>query len=360
MGKSTAEIKTTWIANFIRVKNANKAIVEALAAISGDFLIREPIVAEIIGPVESRNATEAEVKQALQWGVETIQCQQAWTKTRGAGAVVGIIDTGVHIMHEALADNFAGAWHDPYYNEARPTDQQSHGSHALGSAVGATNGIGVAPEAKWVACRGLNHQGSGYDAELLECAEWMVDGANPRPHVVSNSWGGGYNDPWYNSVVSAWKTANIIPVFALGNSGSSCGSAISPGDQSGLISVGATQVGDTMASFSSRGPGPAGSQKPEVSAPGANIVSAGNSGSSSYTVKSGTSMATPHVAGLVALLKSQNPDATYDEIYKKVIEAVDLPTLSNQDRQCGVPAGSDYPNMAFGYGRVNAAKAVGA
>jgi hypothetical protein len=82
MGKS-ADVKTTWITNFIRVKNADKSVVEALASLPGDFLIREPIVAHIIGPVESREATEAELKQGkLQWGVEKIQSEAAWTKTK--------------------------------------------------------------------------------------------------------------------------------------------------------------------------------------------------------------------------------------------------------------------------------------
>jgi subtilisin family serine protease len=275
--------------------------------------------------------------------------------SRGEGVVVGIIDTGVHITHEALANNFAGAWSDPYYNTAGPTDVQSHGTHALGSAVGQTNGVGVAPEAKWIACRGLNHQGSGYDAELLGCAEWMLT-ANPRPNVVSNSWGGGYNDDWYNDVVSAWKAANIIPVFAIGNDGSSCNSVISPGDQPGLISVGATDDKDAMASFSSRGPAASGLQKPEVSAPGAAIVSAGNTGTSSYTTKSGTSMATPHVAGAVALYLSANPGATYQNVYDALTTTGDKPTLSNADRNCGT---GEWPNMAFGYGRINAARLVG-
>jgi subtilisin family serine protease len=275
--------------------------------------------------------------------------------SRGEGVVVGIIDTGVHISHEALANNFAGAWSDPYYNSSGPTDVQSHGTHALGIAVGQSNGIGVAPGAKWIACRGLNHQGSGYDAELLGCGEWMLT-ANPRPNVVTNLWGGGYNEDWYNDVVSAWKVANIIPVFGIGNSGSSCNSVVSPGDQLGLISVGDTDVNDAVASFSSRGPAASGLQKPEVSAPGDNIVSAGNNGTSSYSIKPGTSMAAPHVAGAVALYLSANPGATYENVFNALTTTGDKPTLSNADRNCGT---GEWPNMAFGYGRINAARLVG-
>jgi len=270
--------------------------------------------------------------------------------------VVGIIDTGVHIQHEALAANYAGAWDDPYYGTPGPTDVQSHGTHVVGVAVGTQNGIGVAPGARWIACRGLNHQGSGYDAELLGCGQWMLT-ANPRPNVVSNSWGGGYNDPWYNDVVAAWRGASIVPVFAVGNSGSSCGSVISPADQPGLIAVGATTIDDTVATFSSRGPGGQGRVKPEISAPGGSVFSAGNTGTNSYTFKSGTSMAAPHVAGAVALYISANPFATYQQVEQALLSTGDRPSLSNADRLC---ANSEWPNMAFGYGRLNAATLVGA
>jgi subtilisin family serine protease len=183
--------------------------------------------------------------------------------------------------------------------------------------------------------------------------------ASPRPDVVSNSWVGSAENPFYNDVVSAWRSADIIPVFALGNSGPSCGSAYSPGDQLNLISVGATDVYDAMASFSSRGPGPQGLQKPEVSAPGANIVSAGIDGTSSYTTKSGTSMATPHVAGAVALLRAANPNITYAQVLAALtaVDNVDRPPVSYADRDCG-STDAEWPNMAFGHGRVNIGKAL--
>jgi len=258
------------------------------------------------------------------------------------------------MQHEALATNFAGAWSDPYYNTTEPTDVQSHGTHNIGAAVGTTNGIGVAPGAKWIACRGLNHQGSASDVNLLGCGQWMLT-ANPRPNVVSNAWGGGYNDPWYNDIIAAWKAANIIPVFGIGNSGPACGAPASPADQPGVIAVGATEEGDTMASFSSRGPAAQGLQKPDVSAPGASIVSAGNNGTDSYTVKSG--IAVPHVAGAVALYISANPNATYDQVYEALTSTGDKPIVTDDDKSCG---STEWPNMAFGYGRINAATLVGA
>jgi len=173
--------------------------------------------------------------------------------------------------------------------------------------------------------------------------------------VCTNSWAGGSGNTFYNSVVSAWRAAGIVPVFALGNSGPSCGSAESPADQPGLLAVGATQQGDSMASFSSRGPGSSNRQKPEVSAPGAAIVSAGNTGVNSYSTKSGTSMATPHVAGAAALIKSQQPDLSVDDVIARLQSTAAHPTVSNADRNCG---NSEWPNMAFGHGRINAAAAL--
>jgi len=120
----------------------------------------------------------------------------------------------------------------------------------------------------------------------MGCAQWMACPKNESgtcteyPQVISNSWGGGNDNPWFNDVIKTWTALNIVPVFALGNAGPLCGTANSPGDQQGLISVGATDTNDDIAYFSSRGPG--GSPglfltgrtvfgktfKPEVSAPG--------------------------------------------------------------------------------------------
>ncbi|OXA63248.1 bacillopeptidase F [Folsomia candida] len=348
------ETQTYWGSNIIHVKGLTSQTLASLAATPGDFTLRKEVTVRMTPSVivESKN-----ISQAAQWGVEKIRAPEAWARTQGEGIVVCIIDTGVNLGHVALADAYGGAWSDPYYNTAGPTDQQGHGSHCTGTILGRANGVGVAPAAQWVACRGLNHQGSGTEANLINCAQWVLT-ANPRPNIVSNSWGGGGNDPWYNQVVSAWRTADIIPVFAIGNSGSSCRSVISPGDQPNLISVGATTDTDAMATFSSRGPNAAGALKPEVSAPGNNIVSCGT-GANNYVTMSGTSMATPHTAGAIALLMSANPSFGYDEILDALSTSAAHPTVSSADRNCGLPGPGDFPNQAFGHGRIDIAAALG-
>jgi len=285
-----------------------------------------------------------------------MKCPEAWNVTMGDGIVVGIIDTGVHAQHEALAASYAGAWRDPAHNRPDPDDRQSHGTHCIGSTLGTTNGIGCAPGAKWIACRGLSDAGSGSEANLLDCAQWMLNGSMPRPHIITNSWGGGSNDPWYNEAMRAWIVAGQIPVFALGNSGPSCGSSNSPGDSIYTIGVGATTNADRMASFSSRGPATT-YLKPEVSAPGQDIISAGNTGTNTYTSKSGTSMATPHVAGAVALLLAQDPSRNFYAIKAILQNTGDKPTVDMVDINCG-STGEEWPNNAFGHGRVNALRAV--
>lgn len=153
--------------------------------------------------------------------------------------------------------------------------------------------------------------------------------------------------------------AEIIPVFAVGNSGPSCRTANSPGDQPHLISVGATTNNDSVAYFSSRGPSLLGTLKPELSAPGENIVSCGT-GSHDYVTMSGTSMATPHVAGAVCLLKSANPNWDFNDIFNALTTTAAHPNLDNMDRNCGHDDSGDFPNPAFGHGRIDVGRALGA
>lgn len=264
------ETKQYWASNIILVKGLTPEKLSTLSSTPGDFTIRAQNVVSL-NPHPAQFEFPNTTQNNPQWGVAKIRAPEAWAVADGAGVVAAIIDSGVNLGHVALAPGYAGAWFDPYYATADPTDENGHGSHCAGSVLGRANGVGVAPGARWVACRGVNHQGIGTEGPLTECAQFFLT-SNPRPHVISNSWGGGAGQTWFNPQNAAWRNAGIIPVFAIGNSGSACGTASSPADQPDLIAVGASTDTDATATYSSRGPSISG---PDVCAPGTKSFPAG-------------------------------------------------------------------------------------
>jgi subtilisin family serine protease len=321
--------------------------------------------------------------EAVVWNIEQVRADDVWADfgIDGTDIFIANIDTGVLYTHTALVNQYRGNegggtfdhnynWWDPYgYGPTEPYDFHSHGSHTMGTMLGddgGTNQIGMAPGAKWLACEGFDQNtGFGYNAELLECAEfilapWDLTGANPMPslraHIVNNSWGGGQAQWWYNQAVYAWRAAGIFGVFSAGNSGPSCSTAGDPGDMSNMIAVGATDDDDLIAGFSSRGPGlVTGILKPDVSAPGVNVVSAYNTGG--IGMMSGTSMAAPHVAGEAALLWSAEPDliGDVDQTYW-IIEQSAVPITTSEG--CGGDLPDAVPNNVYGWGRIDVYEAV--
>ncbi|MBT9260076.1 MAG: S8 family serine peptidase [Clostridiales bacterium] len=364
-----------YIVNGVTVKGAKAQDIDALSQIPGVKGIYALGVHEL--PTPEPGSEEAKV-QGVEWNISKIKADQVWALygVKGENIVVANIDTGVDYQHPALKSQYRGNlgngqydhnynWWDPYGQyTAAPYDGNGHGTHTMGTMVGddgGSNQIGVAPKAKWIAARGCSSN-SCYDAQLLEAAEWILapwdltgnrDTADPskRPHVVNNSWGGPGGDPWYMDAVAAWRAAGIFPAFSAGNSGPSCGTAGSPGDYAISFASGATDINDNIASFSSRGPAAGGRIKPDVAAPGVNVRSSVPGGG--YTSYSGTSMASPHTAGTVALILSAAPQYVGDV---SAVEVLLKETATGKaDSQCG-PAGP--PNNVYGYGIINALAAV--
>jgi subtilisin family serine protease len=360
-------IKSFWITNQIYVSGADATVVSALAAMDEVVSIDEEIIVELDDPVHYDDPTIN-----AEWGVAKIRSEEAWAAgATGSGAIVGIIDTGARHTHEALRGNFrAGthSWYDPYLFSQNPRDGQGHGTHVTGTIAGAL-GIGVAPGALWISCKGLNDQGSGTQNALISCGEFMACphgylGGNPdcslAPHVVSNSWGGATGaQTFYDNVIASWHRANIIPVFAAGNSGAACSTIGSPSDsRSKALAVGATDSNDAIATFSSRGPSThAQEHKPDISAPGVSVRSAGITNDNAYATMSGTSMACPHTAGLVALLKGLNKDADFDTI-RRTLQSTASKDLSFGTQTCAGVGEREFPNFTFGHGRIDALAAV--
>jgi subtilase family serine protease len=267
-----------------------------------------------------------------EWNIETIRAPEVWgidAAYDGTGAVIGSFDTGVDLTHPDLAPRYRGnhqtSWFDPYDEHAVPFDFHGHGTHTTGTAVGGDasgSNIGIAPGALWIAAKGWDDSGVGLASAFHEIFEWFLAPAgNPdnAPDVVNCSWGfeEAGCDTEFLPDIEAWRAAGIFPAFASGNSGPDPGSVRSPGAYPAAFAVGATDASDGVAGFSSRGPTPCdGSIKPDISAPGDGIVSAVPWG---YEIMSGTSMATPHIAGAVAVLRSINPALTVDQLESALI-----------------------------------------
>jgi subtilisin family serine protease len=242
----------------------------------------------------------------------------------------------------------------------------------MGTIVGddrGTNQIGVAPGARWIGCRNME-QGVGTPATYSECFQWFIAPTNSAglqpdpdqaPDVINNSWtctpGEGCTDPnLLLAVVSNTRAAGIVVASAAGNSGSTGCSSIDqpPGLYDESFTVGATNFLDQIASFSSRGPVTVdGSNrlKPDVTAPGMSVRS--SIPPAGYGVSSGTSMATPHVSGLVALLLQARPDLRGNvELIESFIRQSAVPLTTAQG--CGEDQPDDVPNNVYGYGRIDA------
>ena len=293
----------------------------------------------------------------------------------GTGITIGIADSGVDGSHPAVADRFRGgddSWADPVNGTTAPTDPNGHGTHALGLALGA-DGIGMAPGAQWVGCANLPRN-AGNPGDYLACLQFMLapypvggdpftDGDPQRaPDIVTNSWGcpavEGCDDDILTGATAALTTAGIFFVAAAGNSGPACGSAATPpASVPEAFVVGAVDADDELAGFSSRGPVSVNGKrfaKPDIVAPGVAVVSALPGGG--YGRMSGTSMATPQVAGAVALLWSAMPElrgevATTAQLLTATADPVSGAELVPLDA-CGTAAD------AAGAGVVNVAAAV--
>lgn len=300
------------------------------------------------------------------WGLAAIGAPAAWNTygVTGAGVRIGSIDTGVDPSNPDLTGKVSG-WRDFVGGQPTPYDDNGHGTHTVGTMVGGSAGgaaVGVAPGATVIVAKAMNAGGVGQGSTLLAAAQWMADpDGNPatadQPAVINNSWSAsGPNDPWFRPMIQKWLSLGIVPVFAAGNSGPTASTIGSPASYPEALAVGATEEDNTIAPFSSRGPvvwqgldglGPVAGTlltKPDVVAPGVGITATVGSGWLAY---SGTSMASPHVAGIAALLKQANP-------------ALGGQALADVIRRTAADLGPAGADPVFGGGLVSASAAVAA
>lgn len=390
--KSTATYQSFWLVNSVSITGDLKTL-EAVANLSSVKNIIEN--ATYVKSKTFDVLNKSENVRGVTWGITKSKADQAWALGyKGAGVVVAGEDTGYDWTHPVLKKKYRGwdgtnadhnyNWHDAVHsgggkcgaNSKVPCDDDTHGTHTMGTMVGddGSNQVGMAPDAKWIGCRNMN-VGAGTWASYVECFEFFLaptdlDGKNPdplkSPHVINNSWGcptsEGCNSSNFASmetVVNNLRTAGVVVVVSAGNDGPTCNIINSPAAIfTGSFTVGSTMSSDAISSFSSRGPvtnfGPS-KISPDISAPGSDVKSAVPGGG--FGTKSGTSMAGPHVAGLVALVISANPKlAGRVADIEKIIEQTAVKLKSSEN--CGGTSGSSIPNNTFGNGRIDALAAV--
>jgi len=344
-------------------------------------------------PDPAASITSTRAAAGIEWNIQRTGAPQLWALgITGQGIVVGSQDTGVDWTHPAIKSRYRGwngtaanhdfNWHDAIHanggscgnDSPVPCDAHGHGTHTVGTILGddgAGNQIGMAPGARWIACRNMDGDGYGSPATYLECfqfflAPYPVGGTpgqgNPdlAPDITNNSWTcppeEGCSLDTLEAAVSAQRAAGILTVAAAGNSGPDCGSIHEPpAIYAATFTIGATDEADSLALFSSRGPATShdampGLIKPGLVAPGVGVRSAVPGGG--YLSFSGTSMASPNVAGGAALLWSAFPFLRGQPVATVQLLEATATRLDAIVESCG----GDYvngPNNSWGYGLMN-------
>lgn len=384
--RSGVEYRSFWVANMVWVRGGGGLVEELALRSDVAHLYANPRV-ELDRPERdllARTGTDQAVEPSLR---HTLAPRVFWSKGfTGQGVVIGGQDTGYDWEHPALRSKYRGVaggtvdhnynWHDSIHSgggscgsdSPEPCDDNDHGTHTMGTMLGddgSQNRIGMAPGATWIGCRNMDG-GVGTPASYSECFEWFIaptdlDGDNPNPDkapdIINNSWvcppSEGCTDPnALRRVVENTRKAGILVVVSAGNGGPDCGTITSPpGIYDASLTVGATDLHDAIAGFSSRGPvtvDGSGRIKPDVVAPGTGIRSSVRG--DGYERFIGTSMSAPHVSGLAALLISSGSclRGNVDALEKHIIGTA-LPLTAEQS--CGV-SGSEIPNGVSGFGAI--------
>ncbi len=359
------DFRTFWIDNLIGVEATVREI-RALALrpdvemVFIDYQIEliAPVTKDLPKPMAGQGQRQTDAARAIEPGITAIKAPQAWALGfTGAGRVIANMDTGVDGNHEALSARWRGltepaaeCWFDPVTSTTFPFDSGSHGTHTMGTIAGytAANEIGVAKDATWISAGVIDRVDIPTTmTDAVAAFQWFADpDGNPGttddvPDAVGNSWGispiyhGSYItgpcDVTFWATMDNCEAAGCAVIFSAGNEGSGAATLRTPGDRAdspyNAFAVGSVDATNysfpyPISDFSSRGPGCNNQIKPEVVAPGDDVRSSVPGG---YSSLSGTSMASPHVTGSIAVLRQVNPDLDVDTMKEILLStAVDL------------------------------------
>lgn len=321
------------------------AAVEALRQQAGVLRIDDDVVVEALArPTRLARPTATPTPkpvQVLPWGVDRIDAEKVWATTSGDLIKVAIVDTGIDTRHPDLMANIKGGV-NTIKSWVSYNDDNGHGTHVAGIVAAVDNSIGVVgvgPKIDLYGVKVLDSRGSGYLSDVIEGLDWVIKN---KMQVVNMSLGTSSNVQSFHDAVVRVNAVGIVQVAAAGNSG---GAVLYPAAYQEVIAVSATDQTNTIASWSSRG------SEVDLAAPGVNIYSTYKG--SIYATLSGTSMASPHVAGAAALVLTQT--AKCDSNLNGVCDPVEVQQrLEATAEDLGV-SGKD--NL-YGSGLVDAEKAV--
>ncbi len=373
-----ADRKSHWLINVVEIDVDANALEQLAAHPSIESIVAEPTITLIRPTYESAASVDAVLPDSVVDNLKHIKAPAAWAQGyTGAGRVVCSFDTGIEGTHPGLQASWRGrggsrqdslaSWFDPKFKWTYPHTlpgslSPQHGTHTMGIMVGrdTVNDItyGVAPDAKWISAGVIDLAG----ASILDAFEWAADpDGDPNtisdlPDVINHSW--GYREDWVGcenivfDMVDATEALGIVNIFSAGNSGPSGTTIYNPANRAndsidcfavGMINNATPPTVDLQ---SSRGPsGCNGAIKPNVVAPGVFVWS--TIPGAKYGAMTGTSMAAPHVAGLVALIRQKKPSATVDEIKTAILNTTQRYSWS-------------VPNNNQGWGEINCEAALNA
>jgi bacillopeptidase F len=352
--RKARKIKSFWLMNGMAI-TASASVIRDLTTSPEVAKIRLDEKIQVPKPIY-------ELAAAPEWNLVAIGAPELWALGfTGQGVVVANMDTGVDVNHPDLQTRWRGgmnSWYDPNGEHDTPHDADGHGTATMGVMVGGDVGgtaIGVAPGATWIAVKIFNDLGQAPLSAVHQGFQWLLDpdgdpGTDDAPDVVNNSWGDDNVDECsleFEPDIQALKAAGIAVVFAGGNSGPNPSTSISPANNPAGFAVGAVGQSLAVPSFSSRGPSACdGRIYPELVAPGVIIKTTDLSFGDSpfYAFVSGTSIATPHMAGAIALLQNAFPQLTVPEIELAL-------------KQSAFDLGPFGPDNDSGYGFLDAKKA---